>query len=90
MVPVGASERSGMSGSGLSITGCLKEISTRLTDAAAIAKAAVVCAESGSEGEALRIAMDLDELINEASTLHGAVCLVGRMDRGRDASGRSG
>ena len=41
----------------------------------------VVCAESGSEREALRIAMDLDELLNEASTLHGAVCLVGRMNR---------
>ena len=70
-----------MSGSGLSITGCLSEISERLTDAAAIAKAAVVCAESGSEREALRIAMDLDELLSEAETLHGAMCLIGRMSR---------
>ena len=70
-----------MSGSGLSIRGCLDEISERLTDAAAIAKAAVSCAESGSEREALRIAMDLDKLLNEASTLHGAVCLIGRMSR---------
>ena len=70
-----------MSGSGLSIRACLGEISERLTDAAAIAKAAVTCAESGSEREALRIAMDLDELLNEASTLHGAVCLIGRMSR---------
>ena len=69
---------------GLSIAGCLAEISVRLTDAAAIAKAAVICAESGSEREALRIAMDLDELLNEASTLHGAVCLVGRMTREKD------
>ena len=70
-----------MSGSGLSIRGCLGEISGRLTDAAAIAKAAVSCAESGSEREALRIAMDLDKLLNEATTLHGAVCMIGRMRR---------
>lgn len=63
------------------ITAGLREISSRLTDAAAIAKAAVVCAESGSEREALRIAMDLDELLSEAATLHGAVCLLGRMNR---------
>ncbi len=67
---------------GLSITVGLREISTRLVDSAAIAKAAVVCAESGSEREALRIAMDLDELISEAGTLHGAIRLIGRMDRG--------
>ena len=75
-----------MSTAGLSITACLAEISARLTDAAAIAKAAVVCAESGSEREALRIAMDLDELLSEAGTLHGAVCLIGRMSRSREGS----
>lgn len=67
----------------VSIGGCLAEISGRLTDAAAIAKAAVVCAESGSDREALRIAMDLDELLHEAQTLHGAVILIGRLDRDR-------
>ena len=35
--------------SGISIIGCLCEIRDRLTDAAAVAKAAVTCAESGSE-----------------------------------------
>ena len=63
----------------LSITTCLAEISIRLTDAAAVAKAALTCAIAGSEREALRIAMDLDRLLNEAQTLHGAVCLIGRM-----------
>lgn len=66
---------------GLSITVGLRELSTRVTDAAAILTAAVVCAESGSEREALRIAMDIDELLHEAQTLHGAVCLIGRMQR---------
>lgn len=70
-----------MSGAELSIRACLDAISTRLSDAAAIAKAAVVCAESGSEREGLRIAMDLDELLHEAVTLHGAAALIGRAQR---------
>ena len=65
----------------LSITACLAEISARLNDAAAIAKAALTCATAGSEREALRIAMDLDGLLHEAQTLHGAVCLIGRTTR---------
>lgn len=70
-----------MSGTDLTITGCLKEISIRLTDAAAVAKAAVVCAESGSEAEAVRISMDLDELLHEANTLHSAMTLLNRLGR---------
>jgi hypothetical protein len=69
----------------LDITACLNEISARLTDAAAIAKAAVTCAESGSEREAIRIAIDLEELLHEAQTLQGAVCLVGRIMRAEEA-----
>lgn len=76
-----------MSESELSIRACLGEISERLTDAAAIAKAAITCADSGSEGEALKIAMDLDELLSEAATLHGAMCLIGRMHRDGARSG---
>jgi hypothetical protein len=64
---------------GISITACLHEMSSRLTDAAAIGKAALVCAESGSELEGLRIAMDRDELLHQVQTLHGAVCLIGRI-----------
>ena len=60
---------------------CLEALSTRLTDAAAVAKAAVTCARSGSDHEAVRIALELDTLLNEAQTLHGAVCLIGRMAR---------
>ncbi len=68
----------------LSIKTGLREIASRLTDAAAIAKAAVTCAESVSEREALRIAIDLDELLHEAKTLHGALLLLGRMGRDPD------
>ena len=73
-----------MAGSSLNVTGCLTAMSERLTDAAAIARAALVCAQSGSEREAVRIALDLDALLSEAGTLHGAVCLIGRMNRARD------
>lgn len=67
----------------LNITEGLREIATRLTDAAAIAKAAVTCAESGSEREAVRLSLDLDELLGEAETLHRAVTLLNRMERDR-------
>lgn len=67
-----------MSDGNLSITAFLVEISTRLTDAAARSRAALTCAESGSEGEALRIAMDIDEVIYEVKMLHGAMRLMGR------------
>lgn len=65
----------------MDIATCLEALSGRLTDAAAVAKAAVTCARSGSEREAVRIVLEIDDLLNEAQTLHGAVCLLGRMDR---------
>ena len=40
-----------------------------------------MCAESGSEHEAIRIALDLDGLLSETTTLRGAMCLIGRMRR---------
>lgn len=67
--------------SGLSVTAGLSAISARLTDAAAVARAALVCAEGGSEREAVRIVLDLDEMLSEATTLHAAVCLIGRINR---------
>lgn len=69
----------------LSITASLVEISTRLDAVAARAHAALSCAKSGAEGEALRIAMDIDEVVYEVKTLHGAMRLAGRKQRGRAA-----
>ncbi|MCJ2133119.1 hypothetical protein MKK69_03400 [Methylobacterium sp. J-026] len=54
-------------------------ISARLTEAAALAKAALVCADS--EREAVRIVLDLDVPLSEAKTLHGAICLIGHINR---------
>lgn len=79
-----------MRGPVIDITTCLEALSARLADASAIAVAAVTCARHGSEPEAVRIALTLDGLLGEAQTLHGAVCLLGRMDRDRaEASGTS-
>ena len=72
-----------MAAAGLSVTECLRAISDRMGEGAALAKAALVCAESGSEREAVRIAFDLDKLLHEAATLHGAMALIGRMERAR-------
>ena len=66
---------------GLSVTAGLAAISARLTEAAALAKAALVCARAGAEREAVRIVLDLDVPLSEAQTLHGAVCLIGRINR---------
>ena len=45
--------------SGFSMSAGLAAISTRLTDAAAIATGALACAQAGSEREAFRIVLDL-------------------------------
>jgi hypothetical protein len=67
--------------SGLSIAGCLGEISGRLVDAAAVAKTAVTCAEAGSERQAVRIVLDVEEMIHETNTLLNGVTLMSRMER---------
>ena len=66
---------------GMSVTGCLEELSRRLVDAATVAQAAVTCVRSGLEREAVGISMPLDILLNEAQTLHRAVCLLSRIRR---------
>jgi hypothetical protein len=67
---------------GISITGCLCEIRDPLTDAAAVAKAAVTCAESGSEHQAVRIVLDVEEMLHEVSTLLNGITLLRRIERG--------
>lgn len=78
-----------MSDPGLSITACLSEISDRLSEAAAVAKAALACAEAGAEREGLRIGMDLDVPLSEAQTLHAAACLIGRLKRQAERGGEA-
>lgn len=73
-----------MSRTGPSTTACLHEMCIRLSDAAAIAKAAVACAEAGSEHQAVQIIVDLDTRLHETTTLHGAVCLIGWITRAEE------
>lgn len=54
---------------------CLKEIYTRLNEAAQIAKAAEACATAGSVTEGEMVSMDIEQLIYEAGRLHDASLL---------------
>ena len=72
-----------MTQGGVDIPVCLEALSRRLVDATAIAQAAVTCAHSGSQREAVGISMQLDLLLGEAQTLHGAVRLLSREDAQR-------
>lgn len=73
-----------MMAGGLTITGGLREVSTRLDRAAALARGALACAEAGSEGEAVRITLELDleELMAESQTLLRTVTLMQRLALG--------
>jgi hypothetical protein len=63
------------------IKACFTEISSRLTDAARIAKAAEACALAGSVGEAVSVSMDIEQLLYEASRLQDATSLLNRLCR---------
>ena len=68
---------------GVDVTACLKALSRRLVDAAAIAHAALARARRVSRCEAVGVSMQLDLLLGEAQTLHRAVCLLSRKEAPR-------
>jgi hypothetical protein len=57
----------------------LKEIHTRLDHAASIAKAANACAEAGNADKGVQVALDIEELIHEATRLLDAATLINRL-----------
>lgn len=61
------------------VKACLAEVHVKLKEAQQIAKAAQACAEAGSVIEAVRISMDIEQLIYEAGRLHDAATLLARM-----------
>ncbi|MBR0959271.1 hypothetical protein [Bradyrhizobium japonicum] len=61
------------------IKACLAEIHAKLKAAEQTAKAAQACAEAGGMIEAVRVSMDIEQLIYEAGRLHDAVTLLARM-----------
>lgn len=57
----------------------LKEIYTRLDEAASIAKAANACAESGNPDKGVHVALDIEQLVYEATRLLDAASLINRL-----------
>ena len=57
----------------------LKEIHTRLDEAASIAKAANACAEAGNADKGVHVAMDIEQLVYEATRLLDAASLINRL-----------
>jgi hypothetical protein len=57
----------------------LQEIRIRLDKAVSIAKAAEACSNAGNVEKGIEIALDVEQLIYEASTLLNAASLVNRI-----------
>ena len=65
---------------------CIHEISTRLDQAATIAKAADLCASAGTIAKAVEIALDIEQLAYEISRLLDAASLLNRIANESDRS----
>jgi len=59
----------------------ISEMRDRLEEAAAIAKAASACAESGNISKAIEIALDVEQLIYEVNTFLNAASLMNRISK---------
>ncbi len=57
----------------------LKEIYSRLEEAASIAKAADACAEAGNADKGVHVALDIEQLVYEATRLLDAASLLNRL-----------
>jgi hypothetical protein len=57
----------------------LTEIRTRLDKAAGIGRAADACARAGFHEKGLEVALDVDQLLYEATTLLNAASLINRI-----------
>ena len=59
----------------------VREMRDRLDRAAGIAKAAEACAEAGNIENAIEIALDVEQLIYEVSTLLNAASMINRISK---------
>jgi hypothetical protein len=57
----------------------LKEIHSRLNEAAGIAKAADACAAAGDADRGVQVALDIEQLIYETTRLLDAATLIKRL-----------
>jgi hypothetical protein len=62
-----------------SVRSQLSEIRKRLDQAASISKAAETCATAGNLPKAIEIALDIDQLLYETTTLLNAAALMVRL-----------
>jgi hypothetical protein len=57
----------------------LKEIHSRLSEDAGIAKAADACVEAGDADRGVQVALDIEQLVYEATRLLDAASLINRL-----------
>lgn len=60
---------------------CLKELRTRLDEAARVAMAAEACADIGNIDKAVEIVLDLEQPVYEAGRLLDAASLINRISK---------
>jgi hypothetical protein len=65
----------------IAIKAYLKEIHTRLNESAGIAKAAHACADAGDADRGVQVALDIEQLVYEASRLLDAASLINRLTK---------
>jgi hypothetical protein len=63
------------------IRSIMSEIRLKLDEAARVAKAAEVCALTGSIAEGVTVSMDIEQPIYEAGRLHDAASLLHRLSQ---------
>src|SRR3982074_2637799 len=63
------------------IKGYLTEIRNRLDKAAGIGRAADACAGAGFHEKGLEVALDIEQLLDEATTLLNAASMINRIAR---------
>jgi hypothetical protein len=65
----------------ISMQDFLKCIRERLDEAAAIAKAAEICAEAGKLNRAVTIVLDVEHLVYDVNTFLNAASMINRMSK---------
>jgi hypothetical protein len=63
------------------IRGYLRQMRARLDEAASIAKAAEICADTGNVGKGIEIALDVEQLLYEVNTFLNAASLIHRLGK---------
>lgn len=59
----------------------LRDIRSRLDEAATVAKAVEACADAGNVTKAVEIALDVDQTLYEVTTLLNAASLINRISK---------